>query len=696
MISINETKLDHTVIECEVEIDEYQIIRNDRNSFGSCVALYIHDSVPFTLYDAICSDLESLTIKLNIPYVRPILITTIYRPPGSTVDLFPKLEELLRSLEPDDTEIIFMGDFNCGLFKTNDNDTKHIKRIYNMFKLRQMINQPTRVTGDTKTLIDHMATNRPDAVSHSGVIACGISDHDLVCLNRSMRLTHIKRDPKVIETRKYNHFDSTAFLTDLKAAPFNEISRFTNSPSEMWTIWKTLYLDILNKHAPVTKIKIKGNNLPYITSKVRRMIRQRDYVHKKANETGSKYLRQAFLNIRDRVYQELRYLRNSYYSGKIDEHKSDPKQTWKILKQTSGRGNKSAVIEQIIFNDQVLNEKQDIAEACNQYFASVGNKLTDQIQPSQDNPIWHIPVGKERFQFKQIKPAKVNTVLGKLKNGKATGIHNIPNKSLKLSKDIIASSLTAIFNACIKERIFINDFKTGKVSPVFKSGRKDLPGNYRPITVLPTIARVFVRIVYEQIYSFLTTNNFLSRRQWGFRSLRSTVLALSDCTNEWLLNIDQGGINAVFFLHIKKAFDTVNHEVLLTKLQGYGIRGQELEFLTSYLSERIQCCNVNGKTSGYREITYGVPQGSILGPLLFILYMNDLPAFIPNAKIRMYADDTNLGQRIDDVNDINQQLIPDFRKLCEWLEINKLSLNFMKTEFLLFGNQSQLRNLMIW
>ena len=112
---------------------------------------------------------------------------------------------------------------------------------------------------------------------------------------------------------------------------------------------------------------------------------------------------------------------------------------------------------------ELLNEKQDIAEACNQYFASVGNKLTDQIQPNQDNPIRHIPVGKERFQFKQIKPAKVNTVLGKLKNGKATGIHNIPNKSLKLSKDIIASSLTAIFNACIKERIFINDFKTGKV-----------------------------------------------------------------------------------------------------------------------------------------------------------------------------------------------------------------------------------------
>ena len=188
--------------------------------------------MPFTLYDAICSNLESLSIKLNIPCVRPILITTIYKPQGSTVDLFPKLEELKKSQEPDDTGIIFIGDLNCDLYKTNDNDTKHIKRIYNMFKLRQVINQPTRVTSDTKTLIDHMATNRPDAVSHSGVIACGISDHDMVYLNRRLRLTHIKRDPKVIETQKYNHFDSTAFLTDLKAAPFNKISRFTDLPSK--------------------------------------------------------------------------------------------------------------------------------------------------------------------------------------------------------------------------------------------------------------------------------------------------------------------------------------------------------------------------------------------------------------------------------------------------------------------------------
>ena len=151
----------------------------------------------FTLYDTICSNLESLSITLNIPYVRPLLITTIYRRSGNTVDLFLKFEESLKSLEPDDTEFIFMGDLNCDLFKMNDSDTtKHIKRVYNIFKMRQVINQTTRVTSDTKTLTDHMATNRPDAISHSGIIACGISDHDMVYLNRSMRLT-LNETPKL-------------------------------------------------------------------------------------------------------------------------------------------------------------------------------------------------------------------------------------------------------------------------------------------------------------------------------------------------------------------------------------------------------------------------------------------------------------------------------------------------------------------
>ena len=157
-----------------------------------------------------------------------------------------------------------------------------------------MINEATRITSDTKTLIDHVSTNKPDCVSSSGIISCGISDHEAVYLVRSMRMPKIRRDPKTVTVRKCRRFDLDAFKSDLQGVHFDEIKSLSSNPNGMWLIWKTLFSDVLNKHAPVTNIKVKGNSLPYITAEVRQLARQRDYLRKKANKTGSKYLDKLF------------------------------------------------------------------------------------------------------------------------------------------------------------------------------------------------------------------------------------------------------------------------------------------------------------------------------------------------------------------------------------------------------------------
>ena len=230
--------------------------------------------------------------------------------------------------------------------------------------------------------------------------------------------------------------------------------------------------------------------------------------------------------------------------------------------------------------------------------------------------------------------------------------------------DVIAPFLTEIFNCSLLSKIFPDDLKTGKVAPVFKSGDRDNLNNYRPITVLPTIARVFEKLIYQQLYQFLDKHKILGKQQYGFRSLHSTALALSEATNHWLMNIDNGNMNSVVFLDIRKAFDTIDHQILIKKLSQYGIQDDELNCFESYLENRTQCYSVNGKLSDRQKIEYGVPQGSILGPLLFIIYMNDLPLFVTNAQISMYADDTSLYNNIKSVSEIKDNLIPAFLKIC--------------------------------
>ena len=185
------------------------------------------------------------------------------------------------------------------------------------------------------------------------------------------------------------------------------------------------------------------------------------------------------------------------------------------------------------------------------------------------------------------------------------------------------------------------DWKLAKVSPIYKTRERIDPNKYRPIPVLSTIARIFEKVIYEQLYDYLSRKNISDPRQSEFRSLHSTVTALLDLINQWCFNIERGLINGVMFLDLKKAFDTVDHNLLLIKLEYVGVRGQTLEWFKSCLSNRSQVVFINGVFSEHEQIKCGVPQGSILGPLLFLIYINDLSSIIDFATTRMYADDTN-------------------------------------------------------
>lgn len=290
-------------------------------------------------------------------------------------------------------------------------------------------------------------------------------------------------------------------------------------------------------------------------------------------------------------------------------------------------------------------------------------------------------------------PSQVKKLLQKVNVSKATGLDNISNRILKIAAPVIYQQLTDIFNLSIKLNVFPTDWKKAKVLPVFKSGERDDPGNYRPISVLPTIVRLFERLIYNQFYSYLVNQKLLNPRQSGFRTLHSTVTALLDLNNDWCFNIDRGMINGVILIDLKKAFDTVDHELVLKKLRCFGVLPESLEWFKSYLSSRTQQCYVNGVISEQKPITCGVPQGSILGPLLFLIYINDLTTCTEYGTTRMYADDTNLTYSACSVDELQRQMGKDLEKLSTWLAVNKLTLNILKTEYMLIGSRQRISTL---
>ena len=241
--------------------------------------------------------------------------------------------------------------------------------------------------------------------------------------------------------------------------------------------------------------------------------------------------------------------------------------------------------------------------------------------------------------------------------------------------------------------IFPDNWKCARVTPLFKKGEASDLNNYQPISAISVIATVFEKIVYEQLYNFLSNEDIMiSTHQSGFRSLHSTVTVLLEATDNWAFNIDRGNVNAVVFLDLKKAFDTVDHDILLSKMNLYGIQGIALDWFRSYLTNRTLRCLVNGSLSRICSHKCRVPKGTILGPLLFLIYINDLPNCLTSCQPRMYADDTSsyITYADVDVNSIQLNLNHDLGNLNKWLISNKLTLNTAKTEFMLIGSRQKL------
>ncbi len=673
-----------------MNIRGYDIVRKDRNRNGGGVAIYIRSVINYQeRHDLEDEHLEAITVEISKPKSKPFLINAWYRPPDTRSEKFENFEDCLKKMDAENKEIILIGDYNCNWDPDHSNisaQTGKLKDLATRYQFEQLIKGHTRITDNTATLLDLAFTNKPENIVGEEIEHVGISDHSLIYIQRKISIS--RKQPKIINTRKYKNYKVDAFKYDLSRV----LETLSNSedPNVVWNDWKERFLAVADMHAPQITRKVKNEHIPWITPRIKDRIHNRDFLKKQAVKSGSKCAHEAYKKVRNEVVKIVKNAKANYYMQAFSNCEANPKKMWKKVNELTNRNAKSTNINDISDDGNIVTEPGKIANVFNNFFTDIGPKLAKDLPEHYQIPESYVKPLNTIFSFQLVTETDVSKLLYTIKTNKATGHDRISAKLLKDGADVIAKSLSTIFNKSILSGSFPDDMKIAIVSPIYKSDCKSKPTNYRPVSVLSAVAKIFEKLISHQLSNYLESNKILVNQQSGFRKKHSTETSLLSVTNEWYLNMNKGYLNGVVFLDLKKAFDCVDHSILLRKLELYGIKGVELNWFKSYLSNRIQRCKIGQTISEPQKIRSGIPQGSNLGPLLFLLYINDLPNCLKYTKANMFADDTNLTTASLNKEELQRRLNSDLELMHNWLLANKLTLNKEKTEYMLIGSHQRL------
>ena len=681
IFAVNETKIDSSVSDHEIAIENYVTIRKDRNRQGGGVALYIHKSLKVEIlqHDSF-KDLEIVAVVVHSKNCKPLSVATWYRPPSSKSDVLEAYEIFLQYVDSLKKDCILIGDINCDLLlHVPSSNTRMYSEINDLFAFKQInTTEPTRLTSQSATLVDHMLSNCSHRIKSHGVIHSGLSDHSISFLVLKSESSSF---PRTVQFRNCKNFDIDKFISDLRNQPWETVKDFVNIDDAVEK-WQNMFTYIIDKHMPIRTKRSKQRNTPWMNSNIFKLMKDRDKIKHKAFRTKNDDMMSLYRKLRNKVTFEIRKAKRKYFTDKFSNVNSDPRQTWKILKSViSGNKCDSSIGD--------MNESCKVADEFNSYFASIGTTLADQIPTVHFSYENNVPLDST-FSFTPISETETLDLIRKLKNKKSIGLDGISVFVLKLSAKVIAPTLTYLINKSMKTGKFPNSWKAAKIVPIHKNGDKSFPGNFRPISLLPCVSKILERVVQRQLLDYLHKNNILCVEQSGFRPRHSTTSTLIKVTDDWLQAMDDSKYTGAVFVDLRKAFDTVDHQILMKKMHSIGIKHLSSDWFYSYLSRRTCKTLVNNSLSSPKFVSCGVPQGSLLGPLLFIIYVNDLAKYIKSSSLKLYADDTVLYYSDTSVRKIESVLNSDLLLLDQWMNKNRLSVNYDKTVCMLIGSRYML------
>ena len=633
ILVVTETRLDDTFPTSQFYMEGYsEPYQMDRNRKGGGVLIFVREDIPSKRLNRhnFPVDMEGIFLEINLRKKKWLLFGSYHPPSQNDEYFFTNLEKVLDIYNDFYNNFLLAGDFN-----TEDSEPCLSNFLY-QYEARNLVKEKTCFKNpNNPSCIDLFITNSSNSFQNTGVVSTGLSDfHKMVVT--VLKSTYTKAKPKEIAYRNYKDFDQTTFNKDLKTNLQLEIVK-------NYIDFEGIFLEVLNKHAPMKK-----------------------------------------KTIRDKKF-------------------------WKTIKPLfSEKGQKNQKIT-IVKDNEIISEDKEVAETLNSFFQGAVDSL--EIKENEylknptigmDNPVdialkkfechpsilkIRETVAPTRFSFSELSMSEVEKELIQLNPKKACTFQNIPPKHLKQSSDVCVPVLCDLINESIRNNEFPKELKVADITPVFKKDDATSVKNYRPVSVLPVVSKIYERIIQRQIINHIDT--YLSPYLCGYRKGFNAQHALTSLIEKWKLSLDKHGYAGAILMDLSKAFDTLNHELLIAKLYAYGFNKNALDFVFSYLTNRWQRTKINKSFSSWSELLSGVPQGSVLGPLLFNIYINDLFWLNEQTNVCNYADDTTFYACEQDLESLLQRLEHDSLLAIEWFENNYMKLNDDKCHLLISGFKYQ-------